>query len=213
MAEKYPSGFNRRHFLTGLGSATASASISPAQATEVIRIGPRQRLESDIEAWNVGLITAHRPELSFAENIGRSAVLQDEIRKGGFGLLHCRGQYIPSAGVAHAFLVIGSADDSGNLKGFLRKTGRKFNQDAVVWKGYYRDVLLFALKDLPAMGMADGDVQSLGRYHPHRIAHYYTRMTRPDWAGGTWDDFGIWTQPTFLNPESRRVMFDDRGRE
>jgi hypothetical protein len=58
MAQKYPSDFNRRHFLTGLGITTASATISPAEATEV------------------------------------------------------------------AFLVIGRADDSGNLKGFLRKAGR-----------------------------------------------------------------------------------------
>jgi hypothetical protein len=183
MAEKYPRGFNRRHFLTGLGSATASASISPAAATEVIRIGPRQRLESDIEAWNVGLITAHCPELNLAENTYRNATLREEIRKGGFGLLHWRGQYIPSDGVGpiqqHAFLVISSADDSGNLKGFLRKAGRRFNQDAVVWKGYYRDVLLLALKDLPALGMADGDVQNLGRFHPHHIARYHARMTRP----------------------------------
>ena len=154
MAQKYPSDFNRRHFLTGLGTATASASISPAEATEVMHIGPRKRPESDIEAWNAGLITADRPELSPAENRIRMAGLQGEIRKGGFGLLHWRGQYIPSASAGpieqHSFLVIGSADDSGNLKDFLRKTGRKFNQDAVVWKGYYRDVLLFALKNLPA---------------------------------------------------------------
>jgi hypothetical protein len=52
--------------------------------------------------------------------------------------------------------------DSGNLKGFLRKAGRKFNQDGVVWNGYYRDVLLFALKDLPGLGTADGDVQNFG---------------------------------------------------
>jgi hypothetical protein len=125
MAEKYPSSFNRRHFLTGLGTATASASISPAEATKVIHIGPRKRLESDIEAWNVGLITAHRPELSLAENTHRNGVLQGEIRKGGFGLLHWRGHYIPSASVGpiaqHAFLVISRADDSGNLKGFCGK--------------------------------------------------------------------------------------------
>jgi hypothetical protein len=126
MPEKYARGFNRRHFLTGLGTTTASASISPAGATEVIRIGPRQRLESDIEAWNVGLITAHRPELSPAENTHRNSALQAEIRKGGFGLLHWRGRYIGSAGAGpieqHAFLVISSADDSGNLsKAFCGK--------------------------------------------------------------------------------------------
>jgi hypothetical protein len=92
-----------------------------------------------------------------------------------------------------------------------RKAGRKFNQDAVVWKGYYRDVLLFALKDLPALGMADGDSKNLGRFHPHHIAQYYARMTRPNLSGRTWTNFGIWTQPTFLNPASRRVVFDDSG--
>jgi hypothetical protein len=215
MAQKYPSDFNRRHFLTGLGTTTASASISPAEATEVMHIGPRKRLESDIEGWNVGLITAHRPELSLAENIRRNSTLQGEIRKGGFGLLHWHGQYIPSAGIGpidqHAFLVIGRADDSGNLKGFLRKAGRKFNQDGVVWKGYYRDVLLFTLKDLPGLGTADGDVQNLGRFHPHHIARYHALMTRPDSATAPWNDFGIWTQPTFLNRASRRLVFDERG--
>ena len=79
----------------------------------------------------------------------------------------------------------------------------------MVWKGYYRDVLLFALKDLPCLVTADGDVQNLGRFHPHHIARYHALMSRPDSAQGTWGDFGIWTQPTFLNRESRRVVFDD----
>jgi hypothetical protein len=61
------------------------------------------------------------------------------------------------------------------------------------------------------MGMADGDVQNLGRFRPHYIPRYHARMTRPDFAAGTWGDFDIWTQPTFLNPESRRVVFDDSG--
>ena len=66
-----------------------------------------------------------------------------------------------------------------------------------MWKGYYRDVLLFALKDLSAMGMADGDVQSLGRFHPHRIAHYYALMTRSDLAGGNLER--LWhLDPTYI---------------
>jgi hypothetical protein len=134
--------------------------------------------------------------------------------RGGFGLLHWRGQYILSAGSGpieqHAFLVIGSADDSGNLKGFLRKIGRKFNQDAVVWKGYYRDVLLFALRGLPALGMADGDVQNLGRFRPQHIARYHALMTSPIRPPDLGTTLASGPNP-FLNRVPRRVVFDDSG--
>jgi hypothetical protein len=137
-----------------------------------------------------------------------------------------RGQYIHAAGAdpveEHAFLLVGSADDSGNLKGFLRKAGRRFEQDAVIWKGYYRDVLFFALNNLPAIGMEDSDIKNLGQFHPNHIGHYHALMTRwttfphvladsaehMDWAAEHWKHFGIWTQPT---SGSRRVVFDQKG--
>ncbi len=49
-----------------------------------------------------------------------------------------------------------------NLKGFLRKLGRAYEQDAVVYKNYYRDAELHALNDLPDLGMANREKRSLG---------------------------------------------------
>ena len=48
----------------------------------------------------------------------------------------------------------------------------------MIHKGYYRDALLLALRHLPALGMNDGDDQSLGRFHPNRLGLLHTLMTR-----------------------------------
>jgi hypothetical protein len=77
----------------------------------------------------------------------------------------------------YACFVIGRSDDSGNLKGFLRRYGRRYGQDSVNYKGYYRDAVLLALTDLPALGMKDGETRS-SRFHPNRIGVLYTLITR-----------------------------------
>jgi hypothetical protein len=194
------------------GIAPADEQVSAA-GPEVICIGPPERARSDIEAWNVGIISARRPELTPAENLKRDGQLCTEIRQ-CFGLLHLRGRYVADYGMPHvkttegyACLVSSHADDSGNLKGFLRQYGRKYGQDSAIYKGYYRDAVLLALRDLPALGMKDGETRSLGRFHPNRRGVLYTLMTRGaarppgialedlqpgpagvDWLGGRWED-------------------------
>jgi hypothetical protein len=130
----------------------------------------------------------------------------------------------------HGYLVIGRSDDSGNLKGFLRKCGRKYDQDAVIHKGYYRDAELHALKNLPNLGLSDKEKGSLRRFHPNCLGLYYTLMTRrggspppsgleglqpgpngEDWLGGRWEDIGFWTGRSFFARVERRVYFDDAG--
>jgi len=98
-------------------------------------IGPAERPRSDIEAWDVGLITAYRPELPLAGNQARNRALLADLYC--FGRYHVRGRYVenyrsPDARAVdvQAYLVIGNSDDSGNLKGLLRKCGRKYEQDA-----------------------------------------------------------------------------------
>jgi hypothetical protein len=133
---------NRRRFLlsaTAMGVCTGASAIqeeSGAPMPEVITIGPRERPPSDIESWNLGLITASRPELSPEENEARNRELFFYLSH--FGRLHVRGRYCASYGTPpieeRAWLVIGWSDDSGNLKGALRKLGRKYEQDAVITK-------------------------------------------------------------------------------
>jgi hypothetical protein len=100
-----------------------------------------------------GLPHAFRPELTPAENLLRDGELRAEIRR-CFGLLHLRGRYVADYGLPHvktteeyACFVSSHPDDSGNLKGFLRKYGRKYGQDSIIYKGYYRDAVLLALSD------------------------------------------------------------------
>jgi hypothetical protein len=121
------------------------------------------------------------------------------------------------------YLVFGNDDDSGNLKGFLRKYGTKLDQDSVIHKGYYRDAHLRALRNLPALGMNDRGAKSLGRFCPSQLGPLYTLMTSGyrgaaslpldylqsgpngvDWLGGRWDDIGLWTPKSFFNKLERR---------
>jgi hypothetical protein len=85
---------DRRSFLTA--AATTTAAFGPvaaprAEPVEIVRVGPRQRAEGDIEAWNVGLISAHRPGLTAAENRRRMDELRADVGN-RFGLLHAEGR-------------------------------------------------------------------------------------------------------------------------
>jgi hypothetical protein len=233
---------NRRCFLVSATATVACTGLATpvvqveAAGPEVVRIGPPERSRSDIESWNVGLITAYRRELTPAENAVRDAQLRTEIRR-CFGLLYLRGRYIENYELPcarptdeHAYLVFGNDDDSGNLKGFLRKYGRKYDQDSVIHKGYYRDVHLHALRNLLGLGMNEGDAKSLGRFHPNRLGVLHTLMTKGsacapsmalkdlqsgadgvDWLGGRWEDIGLWTPKSFFSRAERRVTFDEAG--
>jgi hypothetical protein len=97
-------------------------------------------------------------------------------------------------------------------------------------KGYYRDAVLLALRDRPALGMKDGETRNLGRFHPNRLDVLYTLMTRGgvcspgtaledlqsgpngvDWLGGRWKDLGLWTPKSFFSRVEQRLIFDESG--
>jgi len=233
---------DRRGFLVSAATVACTGVITPAQQSEaaepcVVHIGRPEGTRSDIESWNVGLITAFRRERTAAGNNARDAELRIEISLRRFGMLFLRGRYIENCRSRHAgqtderaYLIFGNNDDSGNLKGFLRKYGRKYGQDSVIHKGYYRDAHLHALRDLPALGMNDGDAKSLGLFHPNQLGALYTLMTRGgrrapnlplndlgsdpdgvDWLGGRWEDIGLWKPKSFFSRAERRVGFDEFG--
>lgn len=224
----FPNHPDRRQFLTTTIAAAACAGLGVpvAEASEIARAVP----SNSVEGWNLGLITAHRPELTAAENSLRTGELRADIGN-RFGRFLMKGQYIPALGAEpveeRAFLLIGKADDSGNLKGFLRKVGRRFGQDAVVHKPAHGDAELHALNDLPDVDLRAGEKRSLGPFHIDRIWEHYGLMIRRgalfpplgrlgthgvDWLGGRWEEIGLWTQPSFLNPLPRRVFFDEAGK-
>jgi hypothetical protein len=87
---------NRRRFLSSAAATTVWAGVAAipeeaetASTPAVIRFGPPERPRSDIESWNLGLITACRPGLSPAENLARGRQLwADPLH---IGRLHVRG--------------------------------------------------------------------------------------------------------------------------
>jgi hypothetical protein len=233
---------DRRRFLSSAaattayaGAAAAREQVEPEPLPEVIRIGAPERPRCDIESWNLELITAYRPGLAPAETEARNRELLTDLTH--FGRYQVRGRYVENYGSANArpidvkaYLVIGNSDDSGNLKGALRKLGRKYEQDAVIHKGYYRDAELHALKDVLDLAISDKEKKGLGKFHPSRLGLYFTLMTSRaasplpvsieelrlgpndvDWLGGRWEDIGIWTPRSFFSRCERRVYFDDAG--
>jgi hypothetical protein len=203
---------DRRRFLLTAAVAVAAGSViaaPAAQALEAAGTVHAQPTDGNPNAWNVGLITAHRPELTAADNRGRMAELRAEIG-GRFGLLQVLGRYVPQGGAPveeRAFLLRGKANDSGNLKGFLRKAGRKFGQEAVIWKGDGQDAVLFALKEWPALGLRVGDKKNLGPFRTNQIAQYHALLAMTqDAAPGQWEDLGVWTMRSFFSRQSRRVF-------
>lgn len=102
------------------------------------------RVLTHIERRNLGFITAFRGGGSapLAQNRQRNRLLQQDIRRAGFGFLRVEGSWPENEGtpeeqqvVEESFLVIGSdQDDSGNLRGFLKTAGKKYEQDAVIYK-------------------------------------------------------------------------------
>ncbi len=199
----------------------------------VAEIALSRRSRPEIESKNLGLLTAWRPELKPSESQDRNAQLLDEIYRSPFGFLHVRGRYVenyhsanPNRLEMQAYLLFGNADDSGNLKGFLRKAGRKYEQDAILHKGYFRDAELHALKDIPDLGLRENERASLGAFDPALVGHHFTLLTRRgdlsalariealranpadfDWRGGHWEDVGFWTRKGFFARHERRVHF------
>jgi hypothetical protein len=130
-------------------------------------------------------------------------------RRGACGLLQVRGRYVPKVGnpvEERAFLFWCQADDSGNLKGFLRKAGRKFDKNAVIWKGNDPDATLFTLKEWPALGLGIGSKKNLGSFRSNRIGYFHALVGRGHSGLGEWEDLGVWTMPSFFSRQPRRVF-------
>ncbi len=222
---------DRRSFLRFAAGLPACAGLAKARAEpspEVTRLEPREQPITNIDARNLGLITTFRPELSPTENQARHRELWCELAR--CGRLLVRGCYeLPNAWAiqAEAFLVFGNPDDSGNLKGLLRKLGRKYGQDAVLHKPYYGDARLYDLKSVPGVRLRQSGEKPLGRFRPELVGSYLTLITcrganklasadlrlNASWdrLGGRWQVISFWAYRGGLYPKQSlyRVHLDD----
>ena len=174
---------NRRDFLVGT-AAVACVPVYAAGASPRVA-SPRSAFEKS----NFGLILA-------PEDASDDVDLRIELGR-HFRYLHVRARD------QHGYYVQSRENDSGNLKGLLKKHGRRLSQDAVLHKPAHQDVFLYATRDLSRLAMSLGDCRSLGRFRADRLGELLTTMT-----GNVWEDIGLYTPKSFFSRSERRVGFD-----
>ena len=224
-------GINRRRLLIAAAStaATASATVIARDSLDVgaaFAAFPNERRIEGLDARNLGILTAHRPDATTEENTERMAQLRAEA---GwlFGLLEVTGRYITRTGEIvddRAFLLIGKeGHDSGNLLGFLRSSARQFGQDAFLYKPPYDEIAVHALKwlsDVELFGESKRRQtlnRGLGQFHQSLIGEYCHLILRrgavslpldhsfgaddKHWLGGYWESIGVYTRRSFFRRE------------
>jgi hypothetical protein len=140
------------------------------------------RIHQHSKESNMGIITAYRGDYSKQQNETRNASLVSDIRSAGFGYVSVTGYYIENPGtpeetkvVEKSFVVISSANDSGRLKGFLKRSGEKYNQDSVLYKDAASDQAVLIGTAPGRWPGLDTEVK-VGAWHANKIDSYYTQM-------------------------------------
>ena len=217
--------YDRRAFLLGASTITATVTSSPrfASTAEVISVVPAQRHESELKGWNLGLLAPHR--LERCGNVRKppgTEQLWSEL--GHFGRILVRGCYVPFGDAPiklESFLLRGSPEDSGNLKGFLRKFTRQNCCSSFIYKGYYRDTEVHHFRDGSVYGVRKPEVGSLGAFRLGDIHQYLALLLRSNavlldaicedskvnahaslWKKGAWQEVSFWI---YRSPPWRRV--------
>ena len=131
---------------------------------------------------NIGIITAYRGDYSISQNESRNSNLMSDIRSAGMGYVSVTGHYIENKGspeekkvVEKSFIVISSANDSGKLKNFLKRTGAKYNQDSVLYKDSANEQAVLIGTAAGRWPGLDTEVE-VGTWHANKIDSYYTQM-------------------------------------
>ena len=140
---------------------------------------------------NIGMISAFRKAYELEENLERTKQLQEKlnvndlvtyIKLKGFyiGWYVTTGEKAPPYEIS-SLLTCLVRDDGGRLKGLLKKLGREFNQDSILYKPFdKKEAVLIGTNNkdenekptLPGMD----SVSSTGKFHPLRMGEFHTLM-------------------------------------
>ena len=140
---------------------------------------------------NIGMISAFRKAYELEENLERTKLLQEKlevnnlatyIKLKGFyiGWYVTTGEKAPPYEIS--FLLTGlDRDDGGSLKDLLKKLGREFNQDSILYKPFDKEeAVLIRTNDkdehekLTWPGI--NCIASAGKFHPLRMGEFHTLM-------------------------------------
>lgn len=104
-------------------------SLNPASVAAV---------EARAAVCTIGIISAFTCDATPDENASRDANLRVDARQSGLGRVRLHGRHSAPTAVdpvdEWAVLAFSSAEDNGRMKGFLRKHGQKYDQQAVFYK-------------------------------------------------------------------------------
>ena len=143
------------------------------------------RVFSHVEKRPFALLTAFRGSNSLSVNRGLNKKLENDIRAAGFGFDKVVGTYEEDLGdgkkrrvTEESFMIIG--DDAtpakvGAIKGFAKKMGAKYEQDAVFFKSptSSQGVVIGTKADAwPGLGKEEG----VGEFKPNRLSGIYTAL-------------------------------------
>ncbi len=168
--------------------------------------GGLSRVLQHTKERNIGMITAHRGVHTPEENKERNELLKADIKDNGYGYKHVKGVYVENHGKAdakpveeHSFLVIGKkGNDSGALKGFLKKHGTKYDQDSILHKAHDDDdAHLIGTNDT---GYPGKDKEAnVGKFHPDRAGEFYSKLKGKDYTFESVEFYEPEYSKTFLN--------------
>ncbi len=140
---------------------------------------------------NIGMISAFRKAYELEENLERTKLLQEKLEVNKLvTYIKLKGFYIrwyvPTREKAPpyeiSFLLTGlDKDDDGCLKGLLKKLGREFNQDSILFKPFDKEeAVLIGTNDKDEnekptwLGM--NSLASAGKFHPLKMGEFHTLM-------------------------------------
>jgi len=139
------------------------------------------RIAQHITGNSVGMITAFRGENDIKSNKVLNKKLKSEIRGAGYGVIRLLGRYVEGYGTDDAqnvdeesFFVVGKEGMDGNLKGMLKKLGKKYKQESILFKSGENDIAVLVGTSPGYPGL--GKQLKLGKWNPQRTGEFYSKM-------------------------------------
>lgn len=158
-----------------------------------------QRIKANVENRPIAMLTAFRGRdadgnpMDRKTNRANNARLENDIRAAGFGFNKLIGTYDEDDGKGgkrrveeESFLIIGRSDPEtigrsettvAVLKGFVKKMGRKYGQDCVLFKDpKSKNAVLIGTKADAWPGL--NKEESVGEFKPMAMSGIYSKMVR-----------------------------------
>jgi hypothetical protein len=143
------------------------------------------RVFSHVEKRPFAILTAFRGSNSLQMNRTQNKKLENDIRAAGLGFEKVVGTYEEDLGdgkkrrvTEESFMVIGDDDSDakvGAIRGFAKKMGTKYEQDAIFFKSP-KSPQGFVIGTKADAWPGMGKEESVGEFHPNRLNGIYTAL-------------------------------------